>query len=345
MSTSLFDRYTALKSESPHLFPRDAAARLGCSEAELTAALPSALRLGPRVADVFRALPAVGEVKTMTRNEHAVMEKWGRFQDVEVGAGPAGQVVGDEIDLRIFPRRFRFGFFVSEETARGRRDSLQFYDEHGDSIHKVYAESEEAARSMRALAATHLVDAPEDAISPAPPPRPEPRAKLTEDDVEAFRRAWDGMTDTHEFFGLLRRFQMGRVQGLDTAGPTRAREVERGALAAVLDWAARVEMPIMVFVGSRGVIQIHTGPVRAVRAQGGYLNVLDRRFNLHVKEGSIARAFVVRKPTSDGVVTSLELYDERDETIALVFSKRKPGQVEAEVWREALGDLRAPEVA
>lgn len=342
MSSSVYDRYVALKSETPHLYPRDAAAHLGCSEAELVAALPWALRLAPRVAEIFRGLPDAGEVKTITRNEHAVIEKWGRFQDVEVGDGHAGQVVGDEIDLRIFPRRFHSGFFVSEESTRGRRDSLQFFDEHGDSIHKVYAETEEGARVMRARAADLLDDAPRDAVAVTPLPPREPRAELRPDAVEAFRNAWDGMKDTHELFHLLRSFQIGRVQGLDVAGPERAREVERGALAGVLAQAAELEFPVMIFVGSRGVIQIHTGPVRAVRAQGGYLNVLDRRFNLHVKDGSVARAFVVRKPTIDGHVTSLELYDDRDETIALVFSKRKPGQIEADVWRDMLAGLRAP---
>jgi len=345
MTTALFDRFVALKSETPHLFARDAAARLGCSEAEIVAAMPSSLRLAPRFAEIFRGLPQLGEVKTITRNEHAVIEKWGAFESVEIGAGPLGQVVGDEIDLRLFLRQFRHVFFVDEETARGRRESLQLFDEHGDSIHKIYAETADGARAMRLLAAEHLAEQPGGALVVSPRP---PRASaegLAAGDVEPFRRAWDGMTNTHDFFGILRRFMVGRVQALEAAGPSRAVEVERGALATILGWAAESQAPIMVFVGSRGVLQIHTGPVRAVRPQQGWINVLDRRFNLHVKESAVARAFVVRKPTDDGVVSSLELFDERDETIALLFSKRKPGQIEGEPWRAILASLPAPEVS
>ena len=47
----------------------------------------------------------------------------------------------------------------------------------------------------------------------------------------------------------------------------------------------------------------------------------------------IASAWVVRKATSDGVVTALELFDEKGEVIALLFGKRKPGQPESEGWR------------
>lgn len=337
--TALFDRYLALKAETPHLFARDAAARLGCSEAELVAVMPSALRLAPRFAELFRALPVIGEVKTITRNEHAVIEKWGRFEKVEIDGGPLGQVVGQEIDLRLFLRQFRHAFFLSEENARGKRDSLQFFDAQGDSVHKVYAESDESATALRLLAADHLDERsaePVEAVKEAPRAPP---VTLSGADVEAFRQAWDAMTDTHQLFGILRRFAVGRVQALEAAGAERATEVEPGALAATLRWAAESEAPIMVFVSSRGVLQIHSGPVRAVRAQGGYLNVLDRRFNLHVKDGAVARAFVVRKPTSDGIVTSLELFDQRDDTIAMLFSKRPHGQAEGEAWRATLAAL------
>jgi hypothetical protein len=42
---------------------------------------------------------------------------------------------------------------------------------------------------------------------------------------------------------------------------------------------------------------------------GPWLNVLDPGFNLHLREDLIASAWIVRKPTADGVVSSLELFD------------------------------------
>jgi putative hemin transport protein len=89
----------------------------------------------------------------------------------------------------------------------------------------------------------------------------------------------------------------------------------------------------MVFVGNHGCIQIHTGPVKTLRAMGPWFNVLDPGFNLHLREDRIVSAWVVRKPTSDGVVTSLELFDAEDELIATLFGKRKPGEAERGEWR------------
>ena len=89
----------------------------------------------------------------------------------------------------------------------------------------------------------------------------------------------------------------------------------------------------MIFVGSPGVIQIHSGPVETLKEVGPWFNVLDPGFNLHLLTGAIASAWVVRKPTADGIVTSLEIFDDQNSQIALMFGVRKEGQPEREDWR------------
>ena len=86
----------------------------------------------------------------------------------------------------------------------------------------------------------------------------------------------------------------------------------------------------MIFVGSRGCIQIHSGPIERLVETHGWFNVLDPDFNLHLREPAVARVFSVRKPTDDGVVTSIEAFDGRDRNILLMFGERKPGKPELE---------------
>lgn len=337
--TSLYEQYADLKAKGSKLHPRDAARALQGTEAELVASMPHARRLGGTPQALVRALGTLGEAKTMTRNELAVIEKWGRFEEIEAEEGLAmGQVVGEDIDLRLFFSHWQSWFFVEEPQGDTVRTSLQVFDKRGDSAFKVFAESEASRKALIALA---------EAAGPAPaaplfaagtePARPSSGDQNVV--VEVFWAEWDTMQNTHEFFGLLRRHGLARVRALELAGPSRAREVAPHALQLLLEAVAGAGQPIMVFVGSRGVIQIHTGPVHTVKRMGGYLNVLDQGFNLHVKDERIERAFVVRKPTADGDVTSLELYDENGETVALLFSKRKPGQIEVEAWREMLRAL------
>ena len=141
------------------------------------------------------------------------------------------------------------------------------------------------------------------------------------------------MKDTHEFFGLLKTFGAGRVQALRLAGDEFARELPARALRTALEDAAQSKTPIMVFVGNRGCIQIHTGPIERLVETHGWFNVLDPAFNLHLREAGVARVFAVRKPTDDGIVTSIEAFDAANRTVLLMFGARKPGAPELEAWR------------
>jgi putative hemin transport protein len=158
-------------------------------------------------------------------------------------------------------------------------------------------------------------------------------------DAQALREGWRAMRDPHDFFALLKKHRITRVQALRIAGAEFAQRVENHAIGTVLESAAYSSLPIMVFVGSPGVVQIHTGPVRNIKRVGPWLNVLDADFNLHLREDHIAESWVVRKPTPEGPVTSLDLYDASGRQIVQIFGKRKPGIPELKAWRSLADSL------
>jgi putative hemin transport protein len=335
-NADLAARWSRLRGEQPTLRIRDAAVTLGVSEAELVA-LGVGTTATPLAADwraILSEMPSVGRVMCLTRNEHCVHERHGRFEDVQV-AGPHGLVLGPDIDLRLFLGNWRLGFAVREPLRAGERLSLQFFDASGEAVHKIYATDETDRAAFDALIARHRAPQSEGAA----PVTVVPRAVDTIDrpdseiDLEGLRTAWRAMKDTHEFFGMLGRFKVGRVQALRLAGEEFARELPPRALRSAMEMAGADGTPIMIFVGSGGCIQIHTGPIKRLVETHGWFNVLDPAFNLHLREAGVARVFSVRKPTDDGVVTSIEAFDERDRNILLMFGARKPGQPELEAWR------------
>jgi len=106
----------------------------------------------------------------------------------------------------------------------------------------------------------------------------------------------------------------------------------------LLDEAAIDGTSIMVFVSSSGCIQIHSGPVKRIEPMvtptAKWINVLDAGFNLHLREDMIANAWIVQKPTDDGVVTSVEAFDANGDLMAMFFGSRKPGIPEQQAWRD-----------
>lgn len=332
-NAELAARWSRLRGEKPALRIRDAAATLGVSEAELVA-LGVGTTAAPLKTD-FRSLlnemPSVGRVMCLTRNDHCVHERHGRFEDVQV-SGPHGVVLGPDIDLRIFIGTWKHGFAVREPLKQGERLSLQFFDGAGEAVHKIYATDETDRAAFDALVQRHAAATmPEMEIvvrGADTPDRPD-----AEIDLEGLRAAWRGMKDTHEFFGMLGKFKVGRVQALRLVGDELARELPVRALRAAMEAAAADGTPVMIFVGNRGCIQIHTGPIKRLVDTHGWFNVLDPDFNMHLRDAGVARVFSVRKPTDDGVVTSIEAFDERGRNILLMFGARKPGKPELEEWR------------
>lgn len=328
----------ALRESGEGLRTLDIAGRLGEPEGALVASVCGAAT-GPVRATRLEAtwpafiglLPRLGTVKAITRNPHAVIEVEGRYDNVEF-FGTMGQSVSD-IDLRIFSSRWRDGFAVEEDTKRGVRKSLQFFDAYGLALHKIYALAATDAAVYGELVGehTHADQSAGQVFEPRPAPaRPRPDDAI---DVAGLRAAWLAMTNTHEFHGLLRRFEVTRTQALRLAGTDLAYRVDPGSLETTLREAARTEMPIMIFVGNPGLVQIYSGPVRRVVPMGGWANVLDPAFNLHVWREGVTEAWVVRKPTDRGVITALEFYDTAGEQVALIVGKRKDEQPESPAWR------------
>ena len=351
MQDSLRERFAAARRTG--LRAKDAAEHLGLSEGEAMAAhvgidgADSALQATPlRSAwlEILQGLEACGPVMALTRNPSVVHEKTGVYRNVS-GQGPMGIALDADIDLRLFFRLWHVGYAVQEAaTQPGNlpQQSLQFFNAHGVAVHKVFVRDATDRAAWNALVARFADAAAAPAVfGPAPAPKAvRPDAEV---DATALASDWAAMQDTHEFFGLLQKHDAERQQSFRLVQERFAWRLEGSAIRVLLDEAAVDATPIMVFVGSGGCIQIHSGPVQRVepmvRGEVRWLNVLDPAFNLHLREDHIDTVWQVEKPTADGIVTSVEVFDAAGELRAMFFGVRKPGQPELAAWRDLVGRL------
>ncbi len=336
---ALRERHDAWIVGQPPLRARNIANGLGVAEVELVAAGCGDLRavaLGGAPQAIFREMGALGRVMALTRNDGCVHERYGHYESIQAD-GPVGLVVGPDIDLRVFFSVWRSAWAVEQ----GERRSLQFFDEAGNAVHKVYCTEGTDREAYRALVARYVA-AP---VWPDIKPYASSSEVAQVADPAALRAAWLAMEDTHEFFPLLQKFGVTRLAALHAAGNDLAQQVDEGTAERVLQTVAESGLPIMCFVGNRGMIQIHTGPVCKLRRTGPWFNVLDPHFNLHLNTEMIASVWVVNKPTSDGWVTALEVYAEGGDLILQLFGERKPGRPELPAWRRLLAALCSPPLA
>jgi putative hemin transport protein len=334
---------------------REAAEAIGLSEGAALAAHTEAhnarLQCQPLRPDWLRLLKSLedcGPLMALTRNDSVVHEKTGVYQTLSQH-GHVGMALGHEIDLRLFFNHWHAGFAMAEPASDAAKTSLQFFNRHGTAVHKIFPrEQTDLVHWARCVAAA---TDPSQAVvfEPVAPKKAQPAAPREGVDAVAFEQAWSAMTDTHCFFGLLKRFGLQRQSAFRLVKGRYSRQLPTTALRELLLESAFDGLPIMCFVGSPGCIQIHTGPVKRVEPmamQGKqWLNVLDPGFNLHLLEDLVAEVWVVEKPTADGMVTSVEAFDADGELMAMFFGARKPGQPELLRWREIVAGLRHSAVA
>jgi putative heme degradation protein/ABC-type hemin transport system ATPase subunit len=332
----LKEKYEAYKTENPKKRIRDIAADLKVSEAELLAT-----GLGDTVTllkkDFENLLPQVnslGYVMALTRNEYCVSERKGVYEKISF-TPHAGLVLGDDIDLRLFMQHWQFGFAVNENS----RKSLQFFDGTGVALHKIYLTDKSDHAAYEQLV-NDFTDNSANTITVTVPERT-PLVELPDAAIETaeFQQGWKAMKDSHEFFGLLRKFKVSRTQALRLAPYGFARELNVEAFKEACEMCAQNQVPVMIFVPNSGCIQIHSGNITKLVAMGPWYNVLDPEFNLHLREDAIATTWHVTKPSTDGDVNSIELFDANGEMILQIFGKRKPGVPELAEWRSLINGL------
>lgn len=342
-TTDLKSKWTALREERPHLRIRNAAQEIGVSEVELLATQigENVIRLRPEIKEILSEIESLGKVMALTRNEECVHERKGIYQNADFSSVHAGLFVGEDIDLRIFWSHWSTAFAVTDENARGTSRSIQFFGKDGEAIHKIFLTPDSDLDAYYTLVNKYKSSNQEPVENTEILPVNLDEKPDDEVDVEAFQNEWKSLKDTHDFFSLLRKYSVSRTQALRLAPDTyHAQEISKDSIVTLLEEVAKAKLPIMVFVGNRGNIQIHTGRIRKTMWHQEWYNIMDPDFNLHLDMSKIAQTWIVRKPTEDGIVTAVEVFNEMGEIIVQFFGKRKPGIPELEEWRTIVQKLK-----
>ncbi len=341
-TTSLREQYAELRSDHPKVRIRDAAKRLGVSELDLLE-----LSLGKTVTrlegdwkELLKAVKPLNEVMALTRNEFAVHERKGVYDNISFMAeGKMGVAVNPDIDLRFFMWQWEYGYAVTVDHGKRVMHSLQFFNARGEAVHKIYLTKNSDKAAFQALVeifkASDQTSITQVDRSSVERPTEKPDAEV---DVEAFQKAWLALEDTHDFFPLLREYGLQRTQALRLAPKGYAQKISNEGVVNMFEQVAERGLEMMVFVNSPGCIQIHTGPVKKLFPMNQWFNIMDPKFNLHLNLDGLAETWIVRKPTKDGIVTGLEVFDQEGQQIVYCFGKRKPGIPELEGWREIIAN-------
>lgn len=328
-----------VRAQDPRRHARDMAAYLGIAEAEICAALVGfgATRIAAHPDALIPRLKAFGPLMALTRNDACVIEKVGIYDDYRPGPH-AALVVNEAIDLRLFPAQWVHAFALEEETEKGVKRALQIFDAAGDAVHKIHLRPDSDATGWQALV-DDLRLADQGAVLPLVPRIPPEVAKANPAKLAELRAGWEALEDTHQFLRLCAKLKMNRLGAYRLAGAPFVRPLAPGSVERLLYRAVEAEVPMMIFVGNRGCIEIHTGPVAQAGDAGPWLTLFDHGFDLHLRMDAIAEIYAVVKNTARGPAHSVEFFDDRGGLIAQVFGVLRAGDLAVAQWNALVAEL------
>ncbi|MEJ8560500.1 ChuX/HutX family heme-like substrate-binding protein [Yoonia sp. GPGPB17] len=273
----------------------------------------------------------------VTRNESAVHERVGTYGEYHSGAH-ASMVLGKEIDLRIFSKYWAHAFAIEQETERGLRRTLQVFDAAGDAVHKVFLREDSNHDAWSSVVDSLAIDGSEklDVAERTPPEAPKENAAKR----DALLSEWAKMTDTHQFMRMTSKLGTNRLGAYRmVAGESWVRPLTNDTPSQLLEAVAKAGQEVILFVGNRGMIQIHWGTLENIKPMGPWLNVLDDRFDLHLRGDHVAEVYAVTKPTKRGAAISIEMFDAAGMLIAQVFGQRSGENNDLSGWEEIVDAL------
>lgn len=340
---NLAQQWEELKKENPHIRIRNAAQKLGVSEAELLATRvgEGVVRLENNSIEILKEITSLGRVMALTRNEECVHEEKGLFENVEITENKRFSVSNEDVNVRIDTNVIDKVFGVTDHTAHGIQQSIQFFDKSGEAIHKIYltADSNQGAYDLLLVKYKAPNQSTEEVVVLENKVVVEEKPD-SEIDTEAFHSAWKALESSCHFGKLIDSFGLTRTQALRLApSDYYADKIDNDGIVTMLEEVAKAKIPILIFVKNNYVTQTFKGVIRKTMWHQTWFNIMDPNFNLHLDMSKIAATYVVRKPSNSGVVTSIEAYNEMGDLIVHFFCPNAELDTEQSTWREIIGKL------
>ncbi|MGP3590305.1 ChuX/HutX family heme-like substrate-binding protein [Vagococcus sp. WN89Y] len=170
------------------------------------------------------------------------------------------------------------------------------------------------------------------------------------DSDKSIETLWRNMTDVHHFYPMLKQFNISKLDAFRSVPEDLAVQVTTQSVMTVLKTIEKEHSLFMAFVGNDAVIQVYTGPIRKLvhlkAAEKLVVHGVSREGEsavIKIALNEIDQAWVVNKNSTQGFITSLEIFDKDSNHIVQFYGKRAEGEKQDKQWAALMHSLpRAP---
>lgn len=328
--------WSAYKAANPKVRIRNAAAELGITELELlsTNIGESCVRLRADIIPLLEVLPTLGQVMALTRSEAAVHEVTQSFGELHLRKQTALFLRPGQ-DTRYFTTSWKHVLAVNEDN----RKSLQFFNQFGDAIHKIFLVESSNVEAYEQITERFIDDNQSSVLTVEK--RAESNSESMDIDEDKLRLRWSQIKDVHEGGQIVKEFGGNRPNIYQALGNDYATSLPYDFIEQLLKHLSENKLSSMIFVQNEDAVQSHAGTTSRLLRTGPWFNVLDPHFNLHLNTELISQVWLITKPSNNGWVHTLNVFDHQKNEFMIMTDNRRRGEEESAEWFAAIQNLIA----
>jgi putative hemin transport protein len=273
--------------------------------------LARAIRLKPSWSNIIQDIQGFGEVMSLSRNAHAVHENLSFYKHAS-SSDDVGMVQSDELMIRLNYEKWEFGYLFEECKSHVLQRSIQFFDEFGAPVHKIFLLPHSHHWYFDELA-KRWADSNQD-----------PGISVQE------KSEHDQPTNSGAMESIIEERYTSQQEIIDA-------DVVQSLLRPSLE----LKLPLVITVQNHGVSQSHDGVLDEIRDHNDWLHLINQQFNCHLQLTQMPKICINHQESP----FLIEMLDEEGLLLASIALSIKATPADVQAWEDLLEQVKASEVS
>ena len=273
--------------------------------------LARAIRLKPSWSSIIQDSQGFGEVMSLTRNAHAVHENLAFYKHASSSDG-VGMVLSEELTMRLMYERWEHGYLFEECKSTVVQRSIQFFDEFGTSIHKIFLMPHSHHWFFDELAKRWADSNQEPGI------------------IVHEKLAHDQQTNQGALASIIEERHANQKESINL-----------DVVQSLLRSSVELKLPLIITVQNDGVNQSHDGILGEIRDHNHWLHLINEQFNCHLQLAQMPKICINHQESP----YSIEMMSEEGFILASIALSTKATSADRQAWEDLLDKIKIREMS
>ncbi len=273
--------------------------------------LARAIRLKPSWPSIIQDSQGFGEVMSLTKNAHAVHENLAFYKHTSSSDG-TGMVLSEELTMRLMYERWEHGYLFEECKSTVVQRSIQFFDEFGTSIHKIFLMPHSHHWFFDELAKRWADSNQEPGII------------------------------VHQKLAHDQQINQGALASIIEERHANQKEsINLDVVQSLLRSSVELKLPLIITVQNDGANQSHDGILGEIRDHNNWLHLINEQFNCHLQLAQMPKICINHQESP----YSIEMMNEEGFLLASIAVSTKATPADRQAWEDLLDKIKIREMS